>query len=127
MEKVNISNKDFNDLLNKTYNTYMNFDGGIRDSIEAALRDNIFNVKHEFKEDDWNDCDVKPPEKYHCDDVIIRRKSSVFPNSSTGHTKNCCAYYIGYYDPEIGKFRNRNDLKLLDKEDLSEYEYKFIK
>ena len=62
-----------------------------------------------------------------CDDVIIRRKASVLRASSTGHTQSCCAYYIGYYDPETNPhFHGKNGLQLLDNEKLSEYEYKFI-
>lgn len=127
MEKVNISTKDFNDLLNKTYNTYMNFDGGIRDSIEEALRNHIFNVKNEFKENEWNSCDVEPPEKYYNYDVIIRKKDSVCPDDNTGHTSNCCAYYVGFYDPETGTFIDEDEDEILYGEYLSEYEYKFIK
>lgn len=128
MEKINISQKDFDSLALEVLRTFYNYDGNSEESIKEALKENIFNIKKEFEENSWNDCDVEPPEKYHCDDVIIRRKSSVLHNSSTGHTWNCCAYYIGYYDSKASThFHGQNDLKILDKENLSEFEYKFIK
>nr|DAL93685.1 MAG TPA: hypothetical protein [Caudoviricetes sp.] len=128
MEKINISQKDFNSLVLEVFRAHYKYDGNYEESIKAALKEKIFNIKKEFDENSWNDCDVEPPEKYDCEDVIIRRKSSVLHNSSTGHTCNCCAYYIGYYDSETSPhFHEQNDLTILDKENLSEFEYKFIK
>lgn len=128
MEKINISQKDFDSLALEVLRTFYNYEGNSEESIKEALKENIFNIKKEFEENSWNDCDVEAPDKYVCDDVIIRRKASVLRASSTGHTQSCCAYYIGYYDPETNPhFHGKNGLQLLDKEKLSEYEYKFIK
>lgn len=128
MKKINISQKDFNSLALEVLQAYRNYDDcDSEESIKAALKEKIFNIKKEFEENSWNDCDVEAPDKYMCDDVIIRRKASVLPASSTGHTQSCCAYYIGYYDSETNPhFHGKNGLQLLDKEKLSEYEYKFI-
>lgn len=129
MKKININQKDFNSLVLEVLQAYQNYDDcDVEESIKVALKEKIFNIKKEFEENSWNDCDVEAPDKYMCDDVIIRRKASVLRASSTGHTQSCCAYYIGYYDPETNPhFHGKNGLQLLDKEKLSEYEYKFIK
>lgn len=129
MKKVDINQKDFDSLALEVLQAYRNYDDcDSEESIKAALKEKIFNIKKEFEENSWNDCDVEAPDKYVCDDVIIRRKASVLRASSTGHTQSCCAYYIGYYDPETNPhFHGKNGLQLLDKEKLSEYEYKFIK
>lgn len=129
MKKININQKDFNSLVLEVLQAYQNYDDcDVEESIKVALKEKVFNIKKEFEENSWNDCDVEAPDKYMCDDVIIRRKASVLRASSTGHTQSCCAYYIGYYDPETNPhFHGKNGLQLLDKEKLSEYEYKFIK
>lgn len=129
MKKINISQKDFNSLALEVFQAYRNYDDcGSEEFIKAALKEKVFNIKKKFDENSWNDCDVEAPDKYHCDDVIIRRKASVLRGSSTGHTQNCCAYYIGYYDSETNPhFNGKKGLQILDKEKLSEYEYKFIK
>lgn len=129
MKKININQKDFNSLVLEVLQAYRNYDDcDVEESIKVALKEKVFNIKKEFEENSWNDCDVEAPDKYVCDDVIIRRKASVLRASSTGHTQSCCAYNIGYYDPETSPhFHGKNGLQLLDKEKLSEYEYKFIK
>lgn len=129
MKKINISQKDFNSLALEVLQAYRNYDDcDVEESIKAALKEKVFNIKKEFEENSWNDCDVEAPDKYHYDDVIIRLKAAVLrASSSTEHTQSCAAYYIGYYDPEINPhFHGKNGLQLLDKERLSEYEYKFI-
>lgn len=129
MKKVDINQKDFNSLVLEVLQAYQNYDDcDVEESIKVALKEKVFNIKKEFEENSWNDCDVEAPDKYVCDDVIIRRKASVLRASSTGHTQSCCAYYIGYYDPETNPhFHGKNGLQIIDKEKLSEYEYKFIK
>lgn len=129
MKKINISQKDFNSLVLEVLQAYRNYDDcDVEESIKVALKEKVFNIKKEFEENSWNDCDVKAPDKYHYDDVIIRRKASILrASSSTEHTQSCCAYYIGYYDPEkTPHFQGKKGLQLLDNENLSEYEYKFI-
>lgn len=129
MKKIDISQKDFNSLVLEVLQAYRNYDDcAVEESIKAALKEKVFNIKKEFEENSWNDCDVEAPDKYHYDDVIIRLKAAVLrASSSTEHTQSCAAYYIGYYDPETNPhFHGKNGLQLLDKERLSEYEYKFI-
>lgn len=102
MEKVDINQKDFNSLVLEVLQAYQNYDDcGVEESIKAALKEKVFNIKKEFEENSWNDCDVEAPDKYQYDDLIIRRKASVTrASSSTEHTQSCGAYYIGYYVPE---------------------------
>lgn len=129
MEKVDINQKDFNSLVLEVLQAYQNYDDcDVEESIKAALKEKVFNIKKEFEENSWNDCDVEAPDKYQYDDLIIRRKASVTrASSSTEHTQSCGAYYIGYYVPETNPhFKGRKGLQLLDNENLSEYEYKFI-
>lgn len=129
MEKVDINQKDFNSLVLEVLQAYQNYDDcDVEESIKAALKEKVFNIKKEFEENSWNDCDVEAPDKYQYDDLIIRRKASVTrASSSTEHTQSCGAYYIGYYVPETNPhFKGKKGLQLLDNEKLSEYEYKFI-
>lgn len=129
MKKVDINQKDFNSLVLEVLQAYQNYDDcDVEESIKAALKEKVFNIKKEFEENSWNDCDVEAPDKYQYDDLIIRRKASVTrASSSTEHTQSCGAYYIGYYVPETNPhFKGRKGLQLLDNENLSEYEYKFI-
>lgn len=129
MKKIDISQKDFNSLALEVLQAYRNYDDcAVEESIKAALKEKVFNIKKEFVENSWNDCDVEAPDKYQYDDVIIRLKASVLrASSSTEHTQSCAAYYIGYYDPETNPhFQGKKGLQLLDNEKLSEYEYKFI-
>lgn len=129
MKKININQKDFNSLVLEVLQAYRNYDDcTVEESIKAALKEKVFNIKKEFEENSWNDCDVEAPDKYQYDDVIIRRKASVLrASSSTEHTQSCAAYYIGYYDPETNShFQGQKGLQLLENEKLSEYEYKFI-
>ena len=102
MKKINISQKDFNSLVLEVLQAYRNYDDcAVEESIKAALKEKVFNIKKEFVENSWNDCDVEAPDKYRYNDVIIRLKASVLrASSSTEHTQSCAAYYIGYYDPE---------------------------
>lgn len=129
MKKVDIKQKDFNSLVLEVLQAYQNYDDcDVEESIKAALKEKVFNIKKEFEENSWNDCDVEAPDKYQYDDLIIRRKASVTrASSSTEHTQSCDAYYIGYYVPETNPhFKGKKGLQLLDNENLSEYEYKFI-
>lgn len=129
MKKVDINQKDFNSLVLEVLQAYQNYeDCDVEESIKIALKEKVFNIKKEFEENSWNDCDVEAPDKYQYDDLIIRRKASVTrASSSTEHTQSCGAYYIGYYVPETNPhFKGRKGLQLLDNENLSEYEYKFI-
>lgn len=129
MKKVDINQKDFNSLVLEVLQAYQNYDDcDVEESIKAALKEKVFNIKKEFEENSWNDCDVEAPDKYQYDDLIIRRKASVTrASSSTEHTQSCGAYYIGYYVPETNPhFKGKKGLQLLDNENLSEYEYKFI-
>ena len=129
MKKVDINQKDFNSLVLEVLQAYQNYeDCDVEESIKAALKEKVFNIKKEFEENSWNDCDVEAPDKYQYDDLIIRRKASVTrASSSTEHTQSCGAYYIGYYVPETNPhFKGKKGLQLLDNENLSEYEYKFI-
>lgn len=130
MKKVDINQKDFNSLVLEVLQAYQNYDDcDVEESIKTALKEKVFNIKKEFEENSWNDCDVEAPDKYQYDDLIIRRKASVTrASSSTEHTQSCGAYYIGYYVPETNPhFKGKRGLQLLDNENLSEYEYKFIK
>lgn len=64
MKKVDINQKDFNSLVLEVLQAYQNYDDcDVEESIKVALKEKVFNIKKEFEENSWNDCDVEAPDK----------------------------------------------------------------
>lgn len=119
-KKIDINASDFERIFEKTMYTYLNAECGEALSMKIALRENIFNVKEEFKENDWNCCTNIPPEKYQLCPLIIREKKDTIH-----YTKD---YRLAYYSDVAKEFRDsheKNPFKMY--ENLKDFEYKVIK
>lgn len=125
-EKVNISEEDFKNILERVINTYWDANGSVSDSIEIALRKQLFNVQKDFKEDGWNSCTVKPPEEYRDIDLLIRPKYLTHYGDE-GFTARHTAYKVGYCNSTTGKFMCKGETIFDSESKLQEYEYKVIK
>lgn len=49
MEKINISQKDFDSLALEVLRAFYNYDGNSEESIKEALKENIFNIKKNLR------------------------------------------------------------------------------
>lgn len=125
MEKINISQKDFDYLALEVLRTFYNYDGSSEESIKEALKENIFNIKKEFEENSWNDCDVEVPSEFYCKDLLIRLKNT--PKDNRGNTIRCSDYKVGYFRGSSNSFVYYDGNLLVDLYNLDKYEYKLIK
>ena len=125
MEKINISQKDFNSLLREFLRAYYDYDGYSSESIEAALKEKIFNIKKEFDENSWNDCDVEVPSEYWGCDLLIRLKNTI--KKENGYTMRSSDYKVGYYSSLNGKFLDSDGSSIVTPDEFYKYEYKLIK
>ena len=125
MEKIDISKKDFNSLVREFLRAYYDYDGYSSESIEAALKEKIFNIKKEFDENSWNDCDVEVPSEYWGCDLLIRLKNTI--KKENGYTMRSSDYKVGYYSSLNGKFLDSDGLSIVNPDEFYKYEYKLIK
>lgn len=125
-EKINISEKDFKNILERVINTYWDVRGSVSGSIEIALKEHLFNVQKDFKEDDWNDCTVTPPEEYQDIDLLIRPKNIPLYGDECLTTRHT-AYKVGYCNNATGKFMCKGENVFDSESKLQEYEYKVVK
>ena len=125
MEKIDISQKDFNSLLREFLRAYYDYDGYSSESIEAALKEKIFNIKKEFDENSWNDCDVEVPSEYWGCDLLIRLKNTI--KKENGYTVRGSDYKVGYYSSLNNKFLDSDGSSIVTPDEYYKYEYKLIK
>lgn len=125
MEKIDISQKDFNSLLCEFLRAYYDYDGYSSESIEAALKEKIFNIKKEFDENSWNDCDVEVPSEYWGCDLLIRLKNTI--KKENGYTVRGSDYKVGYYSSLNNKFLDSDGSSIVNPDEYYKYEYKLIK
>lgn len=124
MEKISISANDFEELVDKFYETFRECPYDCKESNAFALKALIFNVK-EFNEDGWNDCDVEVPSEFHCRDLLIRLKNIAKDNK--GNTVSCSDYKVGYFEDCYNGFVYHDGNCLVGLHNLDKYEYKLIK
>lgn len=125
MEKINISDTDFEKFVDKFYEAFMKYPyPDCKESSEFALKTLVFNVK-KFNENDWNDCDVEVPSEFIRKDLLIRWKD--ISKDEHGTTMCRSAYKVGYFSDSSNSFVYHDGNLLVDLDDPDEYEYKLIK
>lgn len=117
MEKINISEEEFNDVLNDVFNTFYEFNDNNYKSLEEALKKHIFNVPlFPFNKDDWNSCNVKPTKEFYDSYFVMRSKDGSFFED----------YILCAYNEYSDKFYNQEDDDPLEGKDPSNFEYKLF-
>lgn len=117
MEKINISEKDFKNVLDNVFLTFYKYESNTRDSLEEALKKHIFDVSSfPFNKDDWNSCDVKPPEEFYDSYFVMRSKDGSFFED----------YIICAYTEYSGTFYDQEGNDPLECKDPSNFEYKIF-
>lgn len=135
--KITIDKETFENIVTTIHDKILKANENTQlKNIKFALSEVVFDVKSSYVEDEWNSCDIVPPEKYTFDVILIREKrSEKFPykiDPVTKHTDQTCIYRIAYINPNEEcpwlTFLDEDGDKIFEsKESLSKYEYKFIK
>lgn len=126
-KKIYVDKNTFENIAEKLTHKYIKGNGGCPYiNMKTALLDEVFNIKKEYVEDEWNDCDVLPPDKYDGDDVLIREKGMAkYENNHTSESPN---YILGNFIACEKIFIDSEDgYNVFEIRDPSKYEYKFIK
>lgn len=132
-EKIEISEEDLNSFIKefKAYEEhYKDTLAPDEDAYKTLLLRYFFTLEEEYKEDEWNSCDIVPPFAHEYCDVLIRPKNLPVTDNPN-HTCNCVKYKVGYYNPNFygpgsGTFVDSYNNALFKKTGRKSYEYKVI-